>query len=144
MKEQRAFATGGVLDNQLYVVGGYNGESALSVCEFYDPAEDLWSECPELLEPRTTAGSAVLGNRLLYVIGGGPTGEVFETQKNAWQEIEMPMLETGEIWLNLGVANVETRIYAQGGRLNNKLSPDNYLYVPLIYRTYLPTVRDQG
>jgi DNA-binding CsgD family transcriptional regulator len=147
MKQERAFATGGLLANQLFVVGGLDDQSDLSTCEYYDPAESNWSKCPQMIMPRAAAGAAVLGNELLYVIGGGrndfvPFGEVLDPILNEWQEIEMPMLANQDSWHDLGVANVETRIYVQGGRQGNQILPSNFYYAPLIYRTYLPTVGD--
>jgi N-acetylneuraminic acid mutarotase len=147
MKQKRAFATGGLLANQLFVVGGLDDQSDLSTCEYYDPAVSIWSECPQMIMPRAAAGAAVLGNELLYVIGGGrydfvPFGEVLDPILNEWQEVEMPMLANEDSWHDLGVTNVETRIYVQGGRQGNQILPSNYYYAPLIFRTYLPTVGD--
>lgn len=33
----------GVLNGKLYVVGGYNGQTAEKTCEVYDPQTEKWS-----------------------------------------------------------------------------------------------------
>jgi hypothetical protein len=119
----------------------------LAACEYYDPAGQAWLNCPDMLLPRAEAGAAVLGNRLLYVLGGAtggelPGGEVLDAYGNSWQPVEMPVLDGASSWHGLGVTNVESRIYAQGGRQDSIILADNYVFAPFIHRTYLPTVGD--
>ncbi len=145
MTHGRANATGGVVGDRLYVVGGWDGEDDLAVCETYDPAAESWSECPDMSLPRGGAGATVLSNRLLYVLGGGIhgqvlTGEVYDADSELWKPIELPLSEGTTAWHHLGVVNVETRVFALGGRQGEKIVDWNYVYEPFAYRTYLPTV----
>jgi hypothetical protein len=39
---------------------------------------------------------------------------------------------------------VETHIYALGGRQGGSIVADNFTYIPLISRTYLPSVGSEG
>jgi DNA-binding CsgD family transcriptional regulator len=149
MKQARAMAAGGVIDNRLYVVGGWDGEIELPACEYYDLEAGTWHECPAMTLSRAGAGATVLSNNLLYVIGGGiedevPLAEVFDVNTGLWKEIEMPMLEDASSWHNIGVTSVETRVYALGGRQNETILSDNYIYEPFTHRTYLPTVGGDG
>ena len=46
----QASAGVGVLNNKLYVIGGYNGQRAEKTCEVYDPATHRWSTIAKLNE----------------------------------------------------------------------------------------------
>jgi DNA-binding CsgD family transcriptional regulator/N-acetylneuraminic acid mutarotase len=145
MSQGRAHGTGGILRDRLYVVGGFDGAEELNSCEYYDLVERKWFDCLDMLLPRAGAGAAVLGNKLLYVIGGGidtevPFAEVYDADSNEWQRIELPMLDNAPAWYHLGVTNVETRIYALGGRKKGEIISDSYTYMPLIHQTFLPAV----
>ncbi|MFN2188530.1 MAG: kelch repeat-containing protein [Candidatus Promineifilaceae bacterium] len=145
MSIARSKATGGVLSNGLYVIGGENTGGALDSCEVYHLDTDEWEQCPEMNARRTDAGAAVLGNDRLYVFGGGTDsgidfGEVYSVKDAAWSEFEMPMLVDAEPWRGLGVTNVETRIYAIGGRQGGEILADSYIFAPFIHQTFLPAV----
>jgi DNA-binding CsgD family transcriptional regulator/N-acetylneuraminic acid mutarotase len=141
MPQPRAFATGEFVTRQLYVVGGTDG-SELAVCEAYDPIDASWSDCPDMLVPRAGAGAAALLNKL-YIFGGGLAGaeaisysEAYDPATQTWQVVNMPTL--AENWTNLGVANVETRIYALGGQRGNQFLADTLVYSPFVYQTFIP------
>ena len=44
----------------------------------------------------------------------------------------------GEEWVEPGVAHVETRIYALGGRRGEALSDATLVYSPLAFQTFIP------
>jgi hypothetical protein len=52
--------------------------------------------------------------------------------------INTPMMSESTPWTNLGVANVETRIYALGGYRGGTLSADTLVYSPFVYQTFIP------
>lgn len=143
LPEARAASSGGTLAGQLMVVGGENDSGALNTCYQFDPAAASWAQCPDLLAPRTRAGSAVLLNRL-YVIGGAHQNEplsfseMYDPASETWQVINTPMLEDADGWSDPGVGQVETRIYALGGRADGTLLDSTYVFAPLIFRTYIP------
>lgn len=147
MPTERAFATGGLLAGSFYVVGGQNEAGELAVCEYFNPIEESWSECPEMNHPRAGAGAAVLvaeGNNQLYVIGGGIDSvtldsEFYDSTLGIWRPIDMPMLET-QSWHNLAVSNIETRIFAFGGRQGDEIIKQGYVFSPFIHQTFLPAV----
>jgi DNA-binding CsgD family transcriptional regulator len=145
MKQARAYATGGVLGGHFYVLGGQDGQEELATCEFFEPEEMLWRECPDMLLPRSRAGATVLANTLLYVIGGGvsgdvPYGEVYDVHTGTWHEVQIPMLAEDPSWYDLGVSSVETRIHVFGGRQGDEILSGNFVYEPLEHRTFLPTL----
>lgn len=145
MKEARAYATGGVLGGHFYVLGGLDDQKEMATCEFFDPEDMLWRDCPDMSLPRSRAGATVLANTLLYVIGGGvsgdvPYGEVYDVYKESWNEVEIPMLAENPSWYDLGVSSVETRIYAFGGRQGDEILSGTFVYEPLEHRTFLPTL----
>lgn len=144
-----AFATGGWLSNQFYVIGGFDGVAEQKHCQRFDPITEIWSICPDLLTPRSGAGSAVLVNRL-YIIGGGleaqndvSNSEVYNPTNETWALVNTPQLATASSWLNMGVANVETRVYVIGGTLAGERTANTYVYSPFVYNTFIPSVSDQ-
>jgi len=139
-----ASAAGGVISGQLFVLGGTDGQNALDSCYVYSVAANTWETCPAMLRPRANAGAAIVLNKL-YILGGDeateselPYGEFYDTDKQIWQVVNMPMLSENEAWENLGVTTVETRIYAMGGVVGSEISDNNYFYSPLIYQTFIP------
>lgn len=142
LQQARTFAVGGVLGGKVYVVGGSDGQKALASCELFDPLSETWDMCPEMQEARAAAGASVLLNKL-YVLGGGlddqvTSGELYDGNSNSWSRIETPMLADSPGWPHLGVASVETHIYALGGMLQGELSDELYVYRPLVYQFFIP------
>ncbi len=152
LPEAKAFAAGGQVTGKLYVVGGVggdNGEAALDSCHTFDTVTETWADCPPMLSPRAGAGAAVLFNKL-YVIGGRNAdepvafSEFFDPNTATWQVVNTPMLEGSPAWANMGVASVETRIYALGGRRDGELQTDSFVYTPVIYQTFIPAASADG
>jgi DNA-binding CsgD family transcriptional regulator/N-acetylneuraminic acid mutarotase len=142
MSEPRAFAAGGFLTGQLYVIGGYNEQAELSICERFEPNAQTWSDCPALLTPRGGGGAAVIINQL-YVFGGGLNGEVtygeaFDPNSETWQVINMPVLAGRSSWIHFGLTSVETKVYLIGGRAEDTLLADTYIYERFPFRAFIP------
>jgi DNA-binding CsgD family transcriptional regulator len=55
--------------NQLYFMGGWNGESQVADALEYDPGSDIWQVLPSMTQERANATGGVLENSL-YVVGG--------------------------------------------------------------------------
>ena len=150
LPEAKAFAAGGFVTGQLYVVGGFNGERPLASCHTFDVTTNRWAECPDMLSARSRAGAAVMFNKL-YVIGGTQEGggngrfsEFYDPTVAAWQVVNTPMLEEEPGWQGMGVANVETRIFALGGQRAGELSQGNFVYTPVVYQTFIPAASASG
>lgn len=144
MSQPRAFTTGGLLTGSFFVVGGYDGVNELTSCETFDPTAETWQPCPPTSIPHAGAGSVVLLNKL-YVIGGGwqeqneiSYSESYDPNTETWQIVNTPMLATIPNWTQMGVAQIETQIFATGGRRDGELTADNFVFTA-IYQTYLPT-----
>ena len=61
--------------DKLYVVGGSNGQNALTSVEIFDPVTQTWSFSPSLSHPRSNVGVAVVKGCLFAV--GGFSGKTF-------------------------------------------------------------------
>lgn len=142
MPTARGYAGAGVVEGQIYVIGGYDGQRDLAVHEVYDPSKDNGKENPwavkaPLPQGRGGLGVAALGSTL-YVIGGGweaglATSEQYDVRQDTWTSFQAP---TSELWRNLGLAVVDTKIYAIGGWDGDVLDV-NREYTAL-YRIFLP------
>jgi N-acetylneuraminic acid mutarotase len=144
MPQAQAFSAGGMLTGQLAVVGGLNEEGPLASCQLFDPNDELWTACPDMLLPRAAAGAAVLLNKL-YVIGGSTNegdaltfSEVYDPNSETWQVVNTPMLDEMIGWPHAGIGNIETRIYALGGKNGDEYLADTFVYAPLVYQTFIP------
>jgi len=142
--EAVAHAAGGALAGKLILAGGFNGSTELAACYTFDPAAEEWTTCPDMLLPRAAAGSAVILNKL-YVIGGGldnqaelAFSEVYDPATATWQVVNTPVLQENLRWPGAGVGQVETRIYALGGRGGEDFMDDTLVYAPLVYQTFIP------
>ncbi len=71
MPTARSEITSAVLDDKLYVIGGFeNGHSTTSVVEVYDPKADNWTSATPLPQPLDHTAAAAFGGKL-YVVEGG-------------------------------------------------------------------------
>ena len=53
---------------RVYAVGGYDGSAHLNTVECYDPKTNEWRSVPNMASRRSSAGVAVIGDKL-YVVG---------------------------------------------------------------------------
>lgn len=58
-----------VVDNKIWVIGGWNGYSALHTVEVYDPVSNSWSTDTPMPTARYQMGLAAVGNKI-YAVGG--------------------------------------------------------------------------
>ena len=142
MNTARSHATGGILNNRLIIVGGIDGEQELRTCEQFDLATEEWLPCADMLEARAGASATAIVNEL-HVIGGGvkdtvPHGEIYDSHKDTWQLLNMPMLNSAESYTHLGTATVETNIYIIGGERNGIKQSSNYIYRTLPFQFFVP------
>jgi N-acetylneuraminic acid mutarotase len=99
-----------VLNNKIYLIGGYNGTSYIATVEMYDPSIDKWSTMPDM--PMSRAPAAAVYNNKIYVIGGGDIGTVqeYDPGANTWiDKTPMPTVR------GPAVTMIGSIIYAIGG-----------------------------
>lgn len=104
-----------VLDGQIYVPGGFGGETILQA---YDPAADSWRDLAPLPEGRHHLMAAALNGRG-YVFGGAAAGSwsptatafAYDPRGGAWERLaDMPEARLGGAAVALG-----DRLYVVGG-----------------------------
>jgi DNA-binding CsgD family transcriptional regulator/N-acetylneuraminic acid mutarotase len=139
MPTQRTFTGAALMDDKIFVVGGYSGGREVTMCEAYAPQSNEWSKCPDMLVPRGAFGLTKVSN-LLFAIGGGGSGfigfnERYDTTSNTWQPIDSPL--NGD-WQNFAITSRATELYVIGGVSNNKKLAFNYAFELFNKRTYLP------
>jgi DNA-binding CsgD family transcriptional regulator len=121
MPTARGFAGAAVADGKIYVIGGYDGQEDLATNEEYVPSQDdgqrnPWTVKSPMPVGRAGCGVAVAAN-IIHVIGGGWEREVMDGVKynvrtDEWETFEVPMSRQ---WRSLGLALVDTEMYAVGG-----------------------------
>lgn len=104
-----------VLDEQLYLLGGWNGDRNRALAYRYAPAQDVWELLPAPREARAFGAATALGRRLFYVGGYDGTEhatcEVYLLDEARWERCP-PMLQPRG---GLGLASIGGYIYAVGG-----------------------------
>ena len=112
MPAPRAFLGAAVVDDGIYVTGGFGVEFFLPRVEIYAPAKDRWNNGNLMPMPLETVKVGVDGK--IYVIGGenaSPLVEIYDTTTRKWSVgTQMP---TGRNRLSTSVVN--GKIYAIGG-----------------------------
>ena len=58
--------------------------------------------------------------------------------------VNTPPLSDEPNWASLGIANVEIRIYAVGGKRGEVVTDTTFIYQPLAYQTYIPIAPVEG
>jgi len=141
MPTAHAFFGAAMAKDELYVVGGYDGQQEQSAAEVYTPATNTWRKLPPLPTPRG-------GLRLIYdgldivALGGGwlhtlDTHERFDLTSNVWSNFPSPL--TGE-WRNFGAAQYNGRIYFIGGWSGDYL--DLHLQYQSSFSLLLPVINN--
>lgn len=143
LPEARAGAAGGVLDDKIYVIGGFDETgSPTSDCFIFLPESETWESCPSTGAARANAGAAVVSDEL-YLIGGtsnSTNGEQFDPETGDWAVFRQPMVDSGNPnWFGVAVASVERNIYALGGVLGDTTVAETYFYSPQPYVIFIPS-----
>jgi N-acetylneuraminic acid mutarotase len=114
----------GVVNNQIYAIGGFTDIGLVPTIEMYDPVSNTWVTRAVMPVALQVFAIGVVTNRV-YAIGGrdefGRTSravEMYDPAGNTWAiKADMP---TGRFALAIGVVN--NQIYAIGGLGNTYLS----------------------
>jgi N-acetylneuraminic acid mutarotase len=104
------------LDDTIYIVGGYDGHNEFDKTYAFKPRTGEWVEKAPLLEKRGGLGLISSGDNL-FAIGGGwdhalQTSEKYDPELDNWTSFETPFISR---WRNMGLAVIDTKIYAIGG-----------------------------
>lgn len=128
------------LNEAIYVVGGYDGQQEFAQTYAFDPATGHWQEKSPLNEKRGGLG-LVSSHNNLYAIGGGwkhplNTSEKYNPQTDSWESFETPF---NSRWRNLGLAIIDTQIYAMGGWDGaEEKYIDSVVSYQFLYQIFLP------
>lgn len=116
LDKPRAFLGAAVVGEDLYVVGGYDGQQELDQGAVYSLKSGAWRPLPPLANPRGGL-SLVYDGQALFALGGGwthplDTLERYDPNTNLWSNFPSPI--QGE-WLHLVATSYADRIYLLGG-----------------------------
>jgi hypothetical protein len=146
MPTARGYAAAAVADGKIYVIGGTNGGKPVSANEEYVPekeatGEDPWRQRADLPESRSSMGVVSIAN-IIHVIGGESditslSPLQYFPQRDEWQQFQVPDLRS---WSRLGLASVETYLYAFGG-LRESVPTTEHLAYQAIYTIVIPVVK---
>ncbi len=121
MQTARLSSSTVVVDEKLYVIGGYvgGGGQIFSTLEVYDPLKDTWVTKADMPTPRFRLATSVVEG-IIYAIGGTQdnfadsdlgTVEAYDPTTNTWTEkAEMPTQRH-----SMSASNVDGKIYVIGG-----------------------------
>lgn len=128
-----------LVDNLLYIVGGYDGRNELADFATYNVDSGEWRFLAPLSTPRGGVNLVYDGNTVL-ALGGGWTNTIqnherYDAPTNQWTTIESPI--TGE-WRHFGAAANEGNVYILGGWGGAYL--DSHLQFQSTFRALLPAV----
>ncbi|MCB0203885.1 MAG: hypothetical protein KDH89_03555 [Anaerolineae bacterium] len=147
MPTPRGAAASAVLNNKIYVMGGWTTQDS-AVVEVYDPAADTWSTKTPMPTPRNNLAAAVLNGKI-YAIGGWSGAantnvvEVYDPTTNTWSSAAPLPAAT----LGLRATVVNGKIYAVGGWRPSGVTGDVVMYDPATNswtsRSPMPTAREE-
>ena len=94
MTSSRCGVRVGVVRDNIYAVGGWDGQSTLSSGEKYDQDEDEWTPVTSMPTARCRAGVGVISDKI-YVVGGRdrPSGsilkvvECYDVKTDSWSTL---------------------------------------------------------
>ena len=69
MTDRRSFPCSVNINDEIFVLGGYDGHDTLRTCEVYNMGRNEWTSIEPMHTARSNAGAAYM-NRKIYVIGG--------------------------------------------------------------------------
>jgi len=135
----RAFFGAAMVDSDLYVVGGYDGQRDLDDASVYSLATDTWRELPPLSTPRS-GHSLVYDGLAIFALGGGwheaiDTHERYDPATGVWSNFPSPI--TGE-WRHLAAVSEGERLHLLGGWSGDYL--DTHLQYQSSFRALLPVI----
>jgi hypothetical protein len=155
----RLRAGAAVYNNNIYVVGGYNGPIIYNVVEAYDTVKNSWTTAASMPTFREGLLAATVGNDI-FAIGGftiprdqfSATGlvEEYNIASNSWTSAGLTSMPTprGTVYASGGIACGNQPIFVIGGQNSFGASKANEAYLPSlnewIERAPMPTARGEA
>ena len=140
MPQAKGYVGAVALNDTIYVVGGYDGQNEFNQTYVFKPDTGEWLEKSPLHEKRGGIGLVSAANNL-YAIGGGwnqtlNTTEKYDPTTDTWTTFEAPFAHQ---WRNMGVAAIDTKIYAVGGWDGTaEKFTDSVVSYQFLYQLFLP------
>jgi DNA-binding CsgD family transcriptional regulator len=145
--EERVAGAGAVTSsNGIFVLGGMNDSTDLSVNLYFQPdagegGEDSWTKRRPLPERRSQMGVGGIAD-VIFLLGGKGNkpdlqGLRYIPSADEWTAVETPFEQA---WKHMGVAVLETRMFAIGGEENGMVIHRNTAYT-MAYTVLIPFIR---
>jgi DNA-binding CsgD family transcriptional regulator len=134
-----AFFGATLVADEIYVVGGYDGQRESNQAHAFTLSSGVWRELPQLSEPRSGL-SLVYDGLAIFALGGGwtrplDTLERFDPSVGTWSNFPSPL--PGE-WRHMGAVGYNDRLYLIGGWSGDYL--DVHLQYQSTFRALLPVI----
>lgn len=134
-----AFFGATLVADEIYVVGGYDGQRESNHAHVFTLSSGVWRELPQLAEPRSGL-SLVYDGLAIFALGGGwirplDTLERYDPGVGTWSNFPSPL--PGE-WRHMGAVGYNDRLYLIGGWSGDYL--DVHLQYQSTFRALLPVI----
>ncbi len=152
MRTARAYAGAAVEDEKIYLIGGFDGQEALTLNETYFPTRDAngenpWETNTPMPEGHYAMGVANLAS-VIYLLGGmdqsgqstGPARFEYLPRSDSWAEFEAPPQPVGAFTAMVGSGSY---IHVFGGETSTGLLDTHQLY-QAIYTISIPVIREDN
>ena len=136
-KGGRAELTASIINDKIYVVGGYFFGAYLvssNVLEVYDPETDTWTTKTPMPTAVYSCSSAVVDNKM-YVIENsfrshvGRLNQIYDAENDSWSDgRSIPVAVAGGVAASTTAVFAPKRIYVIGGGESSNIS--NQIYTP--------------
>lgn len=135
----RAFLGAVIAQEQLYVVGGFDGQDELAEASAYSLTDDTWKTLAALTTPRGGL-SLVYDGLSIFALGGGwthtlTTLERYDPARDVWSNTRSPI--QGE-WRHLVATAYNDRLHLLGGWSGDYL--DLHLEYQSTFRAMMPLI----
>ncbi|MDP8225168.1 MAG: kelch repeat-containing protein [Candidatus Lernaella stagnicola] len=111
-----------VLDQELYVLGGFDGQKTKDTVWVFNPVNATWRRAASLLEPRQRPLAGVVQGKIIVAGGSNSlplrTAEMYDPQSNTWTEISPPPRDL----VGSADCTCNDRFYAIGGQQADRAS----------------------
>jgi hypothetical protein len=135
----RAFLGASIIDDELYVIGGFDGQRELARADAFDLTNSQWRALAPMSTARSGFGLAYDGVALV-AIGGGwldtvETHERYDPAVNVWSNFPSPVQGS---WRHLTAVSADGQLYMAGGWAGDYMT--NLLQYQSTFRSLLPVI----